>query len=87
MRPLRWCRRPLAAAAPTTQPAAAAETAAEATAAAPDDDDAEPAGLIVPLPEDFDAKVKANADAIAELRAKNRAGEISAEEYDEQLDS
>ena len=75
-----------AAAAPTTPPAAAAETAAEATAAAPDDDDAEPAGLIVPLPEDFDAKVKANADAIAELRAKNRAGEISAEEYDEQLD-
>lgn len=72
-----------AAAAPA--PAADAPAAPAAAAPAADDDEEEP-GLIVPLPEDFDAKVKANADAIAELRAKNRAGEISAEEYDEQLD-
>lgn len=67
-------------------PAPAADAPAAPAAAAPAADDEDEPGLIVPLPEDFDAKVKANADAIAELRAKNRAGEISAEEYDEQLD-
>lgn len=76
-----------AAAAPAPAPAPAADAAPAApAAAAPAADDEDEPGLIVPLPEDFDAKVKANADAIAELRAKNRAGEISAEEYDERLD-
>ncbi len=79
-----------AAAAPAAAPAAAAAPApapapAEAAAApAPAADDVE--SLVVPLPADFDAKVEANAAAIKALREKNRSGEISAEEYDEQFD-
>lgn len=76
-----------AAAAPAPAPAADAAPAAPAAAApAADDDEEQEPGLIVPLPEDFDARVKANADAIKALREMNRAGEISAEDYDEQLD-
>lgn len=75
-----------AAPAPAPAPAAAAPAPEPEPATTADPDDDPPVSLVVPLPEDFDAKVKANADAIAELRAKNRAGEISAEEYDEQLD-
>jgi len=71
---------PAAAAAPAPAPAPA-ETAA---APAPPADDVE--SLVVPLPADFDAKVDANAAAIKALREKNRSGEISAEEYDEQFD-
>lgn len=72
-----------AAAAPAPAPAPA-EAAAPAPAPAPAADDAE--SLVVPLPADFDARAQANADAIKALREKNRSGDISAEEYDEQFD-
>jgi hypothetical protein len=80
-----------AAPAPAPAPAAAAPAAAPAPAAAapapaPAVADDEPESLVVPLPADFEAQLAANAAALKELRAKNRSGEIDAEEYDEQFD-
>lgn len=73
---------PAAATAPAAAPAPAPAAAASVPEAVAEDSES----LVVPLPADFEAKAEANAAAIKALREKNRAGEISADEYDEQFD-
>lgn len=84
------------AAAPAPAPAAAAPAPAEAAAPAPaaavadtpaDDQDSAPGpAFVAPLPDDFDAQVKAAKDAAKDLAAQFKAGEIDFDTYQAEND-